>query len=99
MVTLWDSGLGGIRISSLIDYPIKALLFESTSNIKISVEVLAETCFCLQEKNIPFSFLISDCGKRIFLFPQVNCSLVSFQALTILLYFPFVKLEREAFEH
>ena len=72
MVTLWDSGLGGIRISSLIDYPIKALLFESTSNIKISVEVLAETCFCLQEKNIPFSFLISDCGKRIFLFPQVN---------------------------
>lgn len=95
VVTLWDNGLGGTRICSLIDYPIKALLFESKSNVKVSVEVLAEICSCLQGKNIPYSFLISDCGKRIFLFPQVNCPTVSFQALRVLLSFPFVKLERD----
>lgn len=74
VVTLWDNGLGGTRICSLIDYPIKALLLESKSNVKVSVEVLAEICSCLQGKNIPYSFLISDCGKRIFLFPQMRAS-------------------------
>ncbi|XP_057995843.1 GDP-L-galactose phosphorylase 1 isoform X2 [Hevea brasiliensis] len=67
---LFDAGQKGIHISTVIDYPIKTLLFASNCNFKIMVEVLAETCSCLLDKDIPYNLMISDCGKKVFLFLQ-----------------------------
>ncbi|XP_031249525.1 GDP-L-galactose phosphorylase 2-like isoform X1 [Pistacia vera] len=68
--TFFSDGQKGIRISTVTDYPIKTLLFEHTCNIKIMVELISEICSHLQEKNIPHNLLISDHGKKIFLFFQ-----------------------------
>lgn len=72
--TLFGDGKEGTHISMVIDYPIKALLFErkSNCNFKIVLEVLAEICSFLQDKSIPYNLLITDCGKKIFLFLQVR---------------------------
>ena len=69
--TFFADGRTGTHISTVMDYPIKAILFECTYNINMMVEVMSETCSYLQEKNIPYSILISDCGKKTFLFLQV----------------------------
>ncbi|KAJ9163202.1 hypothetical protein P3X46_022900 [Hevea brasiliensis] len=69
---LFDAGQGGIHIFTVIDYPIKTLLFESNCNFKIMVEVLAETCSCLLNKDIQYNLMISDCGKKFFLFLQAQ---------------------------
>ena len=61
-----------MRISVVTDYPIKTLLLESNQNFKIMMEVLVKICFCLQEMSISYNLLISDCGKKIFLFLQVK---------------------------
>lgn len=69
--TIFGAGKEGMRISCVADYPIKTLVLES-NHLKTMMEVLAEICSCLQEKLIPYNLLISDHGKRIFLFFQVN---------------------------
>lgn len=69
--TFFGDGQEGMRISSVTDYPIKTLVFES-NHLNMMMEVLAEICSCLQEKLIPYNLLISDHGQRIFLFFQVN---------------------------
>ncbi|KAL5773852.1 hypothetical protein ACOSP7_011409 [Xanthoceras sorbifolium] len=72
----------GISISAVMDYPIKALLLECTYNIKMMVEIMSETCSYLEEKNIPYNILISDCGKKIFLFLQTlatSCNLSAWE--------------------
>lgn len=70
--TFFRDGRRGMCISCVTDYPIKTLLFESNQKVKIMVEVLVEICSCLQEKSIPYNLLISDCGKKMFLFLQVK---------------------------
>ncbi|KAK4858354.1 hypothetical protein QYF36_015118 [Acer negundo] len=80
--TFFADGRTGTHISTVMDYPINALLFECTYNIKMMVEVMSETCSYLQEKNIPYSILISDCGKKIFLFLQTlgtSCKLSAWE--------------------
>ncbi|KAK9267464.1 hypothetical protein L1049_009890 [Liquidambar formosana] len=72
VMTLFGDGQAGIRICQVTDYPIRALLFESNDNLKVLVEVVAEICSCLLGKNIPYNLLISDCGKKMFLFPQLQ---------------------------
>lgn len=69
---IFGDGRGGIRVSAVMDYPIKTLLFESNCNFKIMVEVLAETCSFLLDKGIPSKLMISDRGQKIFLFLQVQ---------------------------
>ncbi|XP_009362225.2 GDP-L-galactose phosphorylase 2 [Pyrus x bretschneideri] len=71
--TIFGAGKEGMRISSVADYPIKTLVLES-NHLKTMMEVLAEICSCLQEKLIPYNLLISDHGKRIFLFFQLQSS-------------------------
>ncbi|XP_024047068.1 GDP-L-galactose phosphorylase 1 isoform X2 [Citrus clementina] len=69
--TFFSDGQRGIYISTLIDYPIKTILFEYTHNNRIiMMEAISEICSSLREKNISYNLLISDCGKRIFLFLQ-----------------------------
>ncbi|KAK7841707.1 gdp-l-galactose phosphorylase 1 [Quercus suber] len=60
----------GVVVSELWNYPTRGLVFEGGNTIRDLSDVVASSCICLQNKNIPFNVLISDCGKRIFLFPQ-----------------------------
>ncbi|PKA61980.1 GDP-L-galactose phosphorylase 1 [Apostasia shenzhenica] len=61
----------GMSIWEVADYPLKVLVFTS-KNLKKLVEAIAEICSTLQQRNTVFNLLISDCGTRTFLFPQVH---------------------------
>ncbi|XP_051126092.1 GDP-L-galactose phosphorylase 2-like [Andrographis paniculata] len=60
----------GVKISDVLNYPVRSLVFEGGNSLEDLSNVVADTCICLQENNIPFNVLIADSGKRIFLFPQ-----------------------------
>ena len=64
-------------VSELWNYPTRGLVFEGGNTIRDLSDVVASSCICLQNKNIPFNVLVSDCGKRIFLFPQVLLFLIN----------------------
>lgn len=61
---------GGVDISELLNYPVRSLVFEGGDTVKDLSNTVSDACICLQDNNIPYNVLISDCGKRIFLFPQ-----------------------------
>ncbi|KAK1266241.1 GDP-L-galactose phosphorylase 1 [Acorus gramineus] len=65
-----SSQKSGVKVSSLMDYPVRGLVFEGGNTLKDLSDVVAKSCICLQENNIPFNVLISDSGRRIFVFPQ-----------------------------
>ena len=67
----------GVVVSELWNYPTRGLVFEGGNMIRDLSDVVASFCIFLQNKNIPFNVLISDCGKRIFLFPQVLFFLIT----------------------
>jgi GDP-L-galactose phosphorylase len=60
----------GVKVSRLVDYPVRALVFTEGKTMNNLSEVVGKACICLQENNIPFNVLISDRGRRIYLFPQ-----------------------------
>ncbi|WOL01558.1 GDP-L-galactose phosphorylase 1-like [Canna indica] len=60
----------GVKVSKLLNYPVRGLVYEGGNTLKDLSDVVANSCICLQENNIPFNVLISDSGRRIFLFPQ-----------------------------
>ncbi|KAG6489294.1 hypothetical protein ZIOFF_050563 [Zingiber officinale] len=60
-----------VKFSKLVDYPVRGLVYErGRSTLKELSDTVARSCIWLQENDIPFNVLISDCGRRIFLFPQ-----------------------------
>ncbi|XP_008804719.1 GDP-L-galactose phosphorylase 1-like isoform X2 [Phoenix dactylifera] len=61
----------GICICEVAHYPLKALVFIS-KNLKALADVVAEICSTLHNHDAAFNLLISDCGAKIFLFPQVH---------------------------
>lgn len=61
---------GGVIISELLKYPVRGLVFEGGNSLQDLSNTVSDACVCLQENNIPYNVLISDCGKRIFLLPQ-----------------------------
>ncbi|KAG6489589.1 hypothetical protein ZIOFF_050864 [Zingiber officinale] len=61
----------GIYIGEVADYTLKALVFVS-KNFNKTVQVVGEICAYLCDNGSAFSLLISDCGKKVFLFPQVR---------------------------
>ncbi|KAI4306127.1 hypothetical protein L6164_029434 [Bauhinia variegata] len=61
---------GGVKISELLKYPVRGLVFEGGNTLEDLSNTVSEACICLQENNIPFNLLISDCGRQIFLLPQ-----------------------------
>lgn len=63
---------GGVQVSSLLNYPVRGLVFEGGSDLQALSDLVSNACVFLQENNTPFNVLISDSGKRIFVFPQVN---------------------------
>ncbi|OVA01732.1 hypothetical protein BVC80_9071g63 [Macleaya cordata] len=60
----------GVTVSQLLKYPVRGLVFEGGDTIQDLSDVVSNSCIFLQENNIPYNVLISDCGKRVFLFPQ-----------------------------
>ncbi|OWM84992.1 GDP-L-galactose phosphorylase 1-like [Punica granatum] len=60
----------GITVSKLLGYPVRSLELEGGDSMQELCNVVVSSCICLQNNNIPFNLLISDCGKRVFLFPQ-----------------------------
>jgi len=63
---------GGVKISKLLNYPVRGLVFEGGHALDDLANTFSEACSCLQDNNIPYNVLISDCGRRVFLLPQVN---------------------------
>ena len=61
----------GVKISELLSYPVRSLLFEGGSSMQDLSDTVSDACVCLQSNNIPFNILIADCGRQIFLMPQV----------------------------
>ncbi|KAF3453406.1 hypothetical protein FNV43_RR03846 [Rhamnella rubrinervis] len=61
---------GGVKISELLNYPVRGLVFEGGNTVVHLSNAVSDACICLQNNNIPYNVLISDCGKRIFLLPQ-----------------------------
>lgn len=64
---------GGVKISKLLNYPVRGLVFEGGNTLQDLSNTVSDACMCLQDHNVPYNVLIADCGRRIFLFPQVNC--------------------------
>ncbi|KAL2650075.1 hypothetical protein R1flu_018203 [Riccia fluitans] len=61
---------GGLKISELVDYPVKVIMYEVGESLKELADVVGEACIKLQTNNLPFNLLISYCGSRVFLIPQ-----------------------------
>lgn len=74
-IDIYGGGVNkGLSICEMANYPLKALVFMS-KNMGILVEVVTEICLTLQkDEHTFFSLLISDCGAKLFLFPQVHLS-------------------------
>lgn len=60
----------GVTISMLCQYPVRGLVYEGGKTLQDLADLVANSCICLQDHNIPFNVLISDIGKRVFIFPQ-----------------------------
>ncbi|WOL02364.1 hypothetical protein Cni_G11083 [Canna indica] len=61
---------GGVKVSRLMNYPVRGLVYEGGNNLKDLADVVANSCIWLQTNNVPFNVLISDSGRKVFLFPQ-----------------------------
>ncbi|CAL0310894.1 unnamed protein product [Lupinus luteus] len=61
---------GGVKISKLLNYPVRGLVFEGGNTLEELSNTVSDACICLQNNNIPYNVLISDCGRQIFLLPQ-----------------------------
>uniref|UniRef100_A0A1J3CFQ8 GDP-L-galactose phosphorylase 2 n=1 Tax=Noccaea caerulescens TaxID=107243 RepID=A0A1J3CFQ8_NOCCA len=64
------SANNGVKISKLLNYPVRGLLFEGGNSMKDLSDTVSTASVCLQENNVPFNILISDSGKQIYLLPQ-----------------------------
>ncbi|KAF9622268.1 hypothetical protein IFM89_030310 [Coptis chinensis] len=62
---------GGVKISELLNYPVRGIAFESGNSIEDLSITVSDSSICLQENNIFYNVLIADSGKRIFLLPQM----------------------------
>ncbi|MCW1887902.1 GDP-L-galactose phosphorylase, partial [Luteolibacter flavescens] len=60
----------GVKVSKLMNYPVRGLVFEGGNSLSDLANVVSSACIWLQDNNVPYNVLISDCGKKIFLFPQ-----------------------------
>eukprot|EP00210_Caulerpa_lentillifera_P001776 g1706.t1 len=63
-----------IRVSQLVGYPVRGWVFEMIAPVDDCLmpmaEAINEVCAKLQDANVPYNMLISDCGARVFLWPQ-----------------------------
>ncbi|KAK2986713.1 hypothetical protein RJ640_010938 [Escallonia rubra] len=82
-----------VMVSQLLNYPVRGLVFEGGNSARDLSDAVASSCICLQTHNIAFNVLISDCGKRIYLFPQFrDSSLIITPSCSHLAYAPLKNL-------
>ncbi|KAE8708358.1 GDP-L-galactose phosphorylase 2 [Hibiscus syriacus] len=62
--------IGGVVVLELLKYPVRGLVFVGGNTVQNLSDTVSDACICLQENNIPYNVLISDCRKRIFLLPR-----------------------------
>jgi GDP-L-galactose phosphorylase len=60
----------GIKVSEVLEYPVKCLCFERGDGFESLAHMVGTACQRLQERNVPFNLLIADHGARVFLIPQ-----------------------------
>ncbi|KAJ0042032.1 hypothetical protein Pint_18606 [Pistacia integerrima] len=60
----------GVMVSELMNFPVRGLVFEGGKSVRDLSNAVASSCIFLQNNNIPFNVLISDSGRRSFLFLQ-----------------------------
>jgi len=65
-----NKGEKELRVSKLLDYPVRAFVFELGADLEELAREVSGACNKLESKNIPYNLLIVDCGARVFLFPQ-----------------------------
>ncbi|KAF5950186.1 hypothetical protein HYC85_012179 [Camellia sinensis] len=59
---------GGVKISELLNYPVRGLVFEGGNTLEDLPNAASDSCICLQDNNVPYNVLISESGKRIYPF-------------------------------
>ncbi|KMZ57554.1 hypothetical protein ZOSMA_85G01250 [Zostera marina] len=66
----------GIGIFEILNYPLKTMMFacEKKNDFGFFIEVVSEICSCLLHQDVGFNLLISDSGRKVFLFFQVGIS-------------------------
>ncbi|CAM0949958.1 unnamed protein product [Alopecurus aequalis] len=70
-IPLAEGGIkSGVKVSKLMNYPVRGLVFEEGNTLNDLADVVSGACIWLQDNNVPYNVLISDSGRRIFLFPQ-----------------------------
>jgi len=65
-----NKGDRDLRVSKLLDYPVRAFVFELGADLKELAREVSSACNKLEGYNIPYNLLIVDCGARVFLLPQ-----------------------------
>jgi len=63
---------GGVKVSELLKYPVRGLVFEGGDTLEDLSKIVSDACISLQNNNIPYNVLISDCGTQVFILPQVK---------------------------
>lgn len=70
-IPLYGTCTDEICIQEVADYPLNTLVF-SSKNLKKLADIVGEICWTLHHLNTVFNLLISDCGTKMYLFPQVH---------------------------
>ncbi|KAK8968043.1 GDP-L-galactose phosphorylase 1 [Platanthera guangdongensis] len=70
-IPIFGTSTDEIYIQEVSDYPLNTLVFTS-KNLKKLADIMGEICWTLQHLNTVFNLLISDCGTKMYLFPQVH---------------------------
>lgn len=61
----------GICVYETVDYPLKALVFTS-NNANALANVVRKACLALHKNSTAHSLMISNNGRKVFMFPQVK---------------------------
>ncbi|KAM3273361.1 hypothetical protein ACQJBY_042944 [Aegilops geniculata] len=70
-IPLAEGGIkSGVKVSKLMNYPVRGLVFEEGNTLNDLANLVSSACIWLQDNNVPYNVLISDSGRKIFLFPQ-----------------------------
>ncbi|XP_077253184.1 GDP-L-galactose phosphorylase 1-like [Tasmannia lanceolata] len=59
-----------VAIFELLNYPVRGLVFMCGNSLQDLSDAVSKSCVWLQNNNVPYNVLISDSGKRVFVFPQ-----------------------------
>ncbi|CAL5417500.1 unnamed protein product [Camellia sinensis] len=73
---------GGVKISELLNYPVRGLVFEGGNTLEDLSNAVSDSCICLQDNNVPYNVLISESGKRIYPFVIYPFSFSTFDRKT-----------------